>query len=367
MKKTAIVLLLLVLAMLMSACASPGVTSTAQDFTSTNLEKGNNYNADMENVNINESKGHIWPWEDPSIVLPPFNGETTPAGSIKSFKVLAIGDASSKDSMQFLAKLAFDAGIEDVKIGMLYRNSGGALDGQWTDFNNNTESYTYYQDTGDGWVATAKAKAQDVLKSEKWDFVIVHQNLCNQPDSKTYGFISNLVTSIHNILRTGTDNTNKNPNAKIYCMQVWAYEINSRNNLYNHTKYYQNPETKTYDQMLMYTQGVDTIKAQVVPQKNIDGVIPVGTAIQNMRASYWSDGMTKDAEYLTTTGKVAAAVAMFKYLTGYDINDMAWSDPVFDHARPHRGVIIESANNAYLNPFSVTPSVYHMDINGGNE
>ena len=103
----------------------------------------------------------------------------------------------------------------------------------------------------------------------------------------------------------------------------------------------------------MHNTSVDTIKAQVVPQKNIDGVIPVGTAIQNMRESYWSDGMTKDAEFLSNTGKVAAAVAMFKFITGYDINGMTLSDPVFDHARTHIGVIIESANNAYLNPFEI--------------
>lgn len=361
MKKTAIVLLVLVLAMLMSACASPDVTPTPQDPTSTNLEKGNNYNADMENVNVNQSKGHIWPWEDPSIVLPPFSGETTPAGSIKSLKVLALGDSSSKDSLQFLAKLALEAGIKDVKVGMLYRNGGGALDGQCNDFKNNTASYTYHVDTGDGWVSTPNAKAQDVLKSEKWDVVIVHQNLCNQPDAKTYGPLTEFVNSIDNILRVGTGNANKNADAKIYFMQVWAYEINNRNNLYNHTKYYQNPTTKAYDQKLMHNTAVDTIKAQVVPQKNIDGVIPVGTAIQNMRESYWSDGMTKDAEFLSNTGKVAAAVAMFKFITGYDINGMTLSDPVFDHARTHIGVIIESANNAYLNPFATTPSVYHVD------
>jgi len=359
MKKATIVLLVLVLAVLMSACAGPGVTPTPQDITSTNLEKGNDYNANMENVNANESKARIWPWEDPSIVLPPFSGETTPAGSIKSLKVLAIGDSSSKDSMQFLAKLSLEAGIEDVKIGMLYRNAGGKLADQWNDFNSNSASFTYYEDIGEGWVTSPEtAQAQDVLRSEKWDVVIVHQNLSLHPDKSSYGNLTELADLINNILRVG-EGENKNPDAKIYWMQVWAYEINNRNNLYNHTKYYQNPETKAYDQKLMYTTAVDTIKEKVVPQANIDGVIPVGTAIQNMRESYWSDGMTRDAEFLTNTGKVAAAVAMFKYLTGYDINDMAWSDPAFDHARPHRGVIIESANNAYLNPFATTPSVYH--------
>ncbi len=362
MKRTTIVLLVLVLAMMMSACASLGVAPTPQESNPTNLEKGNNYNANMENaINTNETKSRVWPWEDPSITLPEFTGETTEPGTIKSLKVLAIGDASSKDSMQFLAKLALEAGIEDVKIGMLYRNNGGSLDGQANDFKNNTQSYTYHEDTGDGWVTTSEARAQDVLKSDAWDYVIIHQNLSLHPDANTYGSISSFVSSVRNILDNDAINANANAAAKILWMHVWTYEINNRNNLYNHTKYYKNPETGAYDQMLMYTKGIETIKEKVLTQGYIDGVIPVGTAIQNMRESYWSDGLTKDAEYLTNTGKVAAAVAMFKYLTGYDINGMELSDPAFDHARPHLGVIKESANNAYLNPFEVTPSVYHVD------
>ena len=359
-RRISTIALVLALLMLMSACAVPAVLDENKN-TPANLKEGNNYNADMENMNNAQSAGRIWPWEDPSITLPAFTGSVTEPGTIKSLKVLALGDASSKDSMQFLYKLAAEAGITDVKIAVLYRNSGGSLEGQWNDFNNNNAAYTYYEDMGEGWVSTPNAKAQDVLKSEKWDFVIVHQNLSLHPDKGTYSALSSFTTAINNILCNGSgDNANKNPDAKLVWMQVWAYEINNRNNLYNHTKYYQNPETKAYDQMLMYTTAVETIKSLVATDKNIDGIIPVGTAIQNMREAYWSDGMTKDAEFLSNTGKVAAAVAMFKYLTGYDINGMELSDSAFDHARPHLNVIKESANNAYLHPYEVTVSVYDI-------
>ncbi len=356
-RRIAMIALSLALVTLMSACAMPSILKGSKA-TPANLQEGNNYNADMENGNnTNESNGRVWPWEDPSITLPPFIGEVTEPGSVKSLKVLAFGDASSKDSMQFLAKLAKEAGVEDVKIAVLYRNGGGQLDGQWNDFNNNAEAYTYHEDIGEGWVSTSNAKPQDTLQSEKWDFVIVHQNLSLHPDSKSYDSLSAFVGAIHNILRVGSGE-NKNPDAKVLWMQVWAYEINSRNNLYNHTKYYKDTKTDTYDQMLMYNTAVQTIKSLVVTQPYINGVIPVGTAVQNMRESYWSDGMTKDAEFLTTTGKTLAALMLFKSLTGYDVNGMELSDPAFDHARPHLGVIKESVNNAYLTPYAVTASVY---------
>ena len=358
-RKLSIVALLLAGMMLMTACAIPGIVPTAQENNPTTLEKGN-YNADMEQLNnTNSSKAYIWPWEDDSITLPPFTGSVTEAGTIHSLKVLAIGDSSSKDSLQFLAKLAIEAGIEDVKVGMLYRNAGGGLDAQWGDFNNNSAAYTYYEDTGAGWVATPDACAQDTLKADKWDYVIVHQNLCLHPDASTYSTLPQFITAIDGILCGGSgDNTNKNPEAKILWMQTWAYEINSRNNLYNHTKYYKNPQTNAYDQTLMYTTAVETIKNKVLSQQKVAGMIPVGTAVQNMREAYWTDGMTHDGEFLSNTGKVMAALMMFKSLTGYDINGMELSDPVFDHARPHLVVIKESVNNAYLNPYAVTTSVY---------
>lgn len=359
-RRLSMIALLLAVVTLMSACSVPGILKDSKA-TPENLQEGNNYNVDMENGNnTNKSNSRVWPWEDSSITLPPFTGEVTEPGTVKSLKVLAFGDSSSKDSMQFLAKLAIEAGVEDVKIAVLYRNAGGALDGQSDDFANNTDGYTYYEDTGDGWVTTANAKPQDTLQSEKWDFVIVHQNLCNHPDKETYTKLPTFVAAIHNLLRVG-EGENKNPGAKILWMQIWAYEINNRNNLYNHTKYYKNPTTGNYDQMLMYSTAVETIKAQVLKNQNIDGMIPAGTAVQNMRESYWSDGLTREAEFLTNTGKVLAALMLFKSLTGYDVNGMEMSDPTFDHARPHLGVIKESVNNAYLNPFAVSSSVYHID------
>ena len=360
-RRIPIIALLLALVTLMTACAMPGDIFKSNQTNSANLQEGNNYNADMENGNnTNATKSRIWPWEDPSITLPPFTGEVTEAGTIKSLKVLALGDSSSKDSMQFLAKLAIEAGIEDIKVAVLYRNAGGTLDYQSNDFVSNTNGYTYYEDLGEGWVSTANAKPQDILQSEKWDYVIVHQNLCLHPDKGTYTKLPTLLSAIHNLLRVG-EGENKNPAAKILWMQVWAYEINNRNNLYNHTKYYKNPTTGSYDQMLMYNTAVETIQNFVVTETYIDGVIPVGTAVQNMRESYWSDGLTREAEFLSNTGKVLAALMLFKSLTGYDVNGMELSDSAFDHARPHQGVIKESVNNAYLTPFAVSPSVYHID------
>ncbi len=356
MKKTTIVLLVLALSMLMSACAMPGVAPTSEESIPTNLEKGNNYNADMKDLNnTNESAARIWPWEDPSIVLPPFTGEVTEPGTVKSLKIVVVGDASAKDAWYFFPQIAKEAGI-DLKLVVLYSNGNkGDIIQHYT----STNLYTQYEYTNDGWVTVSTAAKQvDVLKTEAWDYFIINHSIANSGVSTSY-------ISLNSTLKTALlAMVSKNPKVKLLFMQTWAYEINDRNNLFNAFKAYNT------DQQKMYADINAAIKARVVTSSSIakeatnankDGVIPVGTAVQNMRESYWSDGLTRDSEFLSTTGKVLAAVMLFKSITGYDINNLELSDPVFDHARPHLGVIKESVNNAYLKPYETTDSVYHMD------
>ncbi len=355
-KRTTLTVLILVLAMLMSACAIPGESIFK------NLEKGNDYNADMENANkATASNGRIQPWEDPSIVLPAFTGTVTAPGTIKSLKILAVGDASARDAWYFFPQIAKEAGIE-IKVAVLYR--GGDIAAH-NDANN---TYTHYENTGDGWVTVSTdAKQADVLQSEAWDYYVINQGIANSGKVDTFVDLNTLLGSVKTAL------TAKNPNAKTLFMQTWAYEVNNRNNLYNGLKNYgsaqQHQQQKYAElQQQMFEEINNTVKSKVITCTNLskaatnannNGVIPVGTAVQNMREAYWSDGLTRESDLLTNTGKVLAAVTLFKCITGYDINGMELSDPVFDHARPHLGVIKESANNAYLHPYEVTASVYN--------
>lgn len=356
MKRTTIVLLVLALAMLMSACAMPGVTPTTQESIPTNLEKGNNYNADMENANnVNESNARVWPWEDPNITLPAFTGAVTAPGTIKSLKILAVGDASARDAWYFFPQIAKEAGI-DVKVTVLCNNNSDLS----AHGNSVRTTYTHYENTGDDWVTLGTAvKQADVLKADAWDYYIVNQSIKNSGKADTYGSLNNLFRTSYLSMAI------KNKNVKMLFMQTWTYENHDRNNLFNGFKDYGE------NQQQMFTAINDAIASKVTTCSNLskvptnannDGVLPVGTAVQNMRESYWTDGIARDSEYLTNTGKVLAAVTLFKCITGYDINGLKLSDPVFDHARPHLGVIKESANNAYLNPYAVTPSVYHVDF-----
>ena len=355
-RRIPLIALALALVMIMSACAIPGVT--------TNLQEGNDYNADMENVtNTTESNGRIWPWEDPSITLPEFTGTVAEPGSVTSLKIVVMGDQSAKDAWEFFPQIAKEAGI-DIKISILCMNASSNKANiyahRWQ-----TYKYTHYQNTGDGWETLSTSTTRtSVLKSEKWQYFVINQSIWDSGKASTINEGDN--TFLAEICRSVTVDIS-GTKEKCLWMQTWAYEENSRNNLFNGYKDYNNDQTQMYEAICNAIQSCvvgeyyfKQKEANKVATNSLrDSVIPVGTAVQNMREAYWSDGLTRDGEYLSNTGKVLAALMLFKSLTNYDINDLELSDPVFDHARPHLGVIKESVNNAYLTPYAVTPSVYN--------
>ena len=357
-KRIPLIAMVLALVMMMSACAMPGMITTPK-----NLQEGN---ADMENVNnATETNGRIWPWEDPSIILPEFTGTVAEPGSVKSLKIIVMGDKSAKDAWEFFPQIAKEAGI-DIKISILCMNTNKSQQASINSHRWQSYNYTHYQNTGDGWVTvTANTSRVKPLGSENWQYFVINQCIWDSGKADTINSGDN--TYLAELLRTVKNEIPGNQE-KCLWMQTWAYENNSRNNLFNGYKDYGE------NQMQMYNAINDAIQSCVVnnyyfKQKKEadkvatnalkDSVIPVGTAVQNMREAYWSDGLTRDAEFLSNTGKVLAALMLFKSITGYDVNDLELSDPVFDHARPHLGVIKESVNNAYLAPYAVTPSVYH--------
>ena len=360
-RRTPLIALVLALVMLMSACAMPGILTNSQK-----NQEGNEYNADMENVtNATESNGRIWPWEDPSITLPEFTGTAAEPGSVTSLKIIVMGDASAKDAWEFFPQIAKEAGI-DIKISILCMNvnksqQASIYNHRWQSFN-----YTHYQNTGDGWKTLSNSTSRtSVLKSENWQYFVINQSIWDSGKADTINAGDN--TFLAEICRTVKNDI---PGTKEKClwMQTWAYEENSRNNLFNGFKDYGENQMQMFEAINNVIQSCVVGEYYFKPKKGEpkiptnaleDSVIPVGTAVQNMREAYWSDGLTRDAEYLSNTGKVLAALMLFKSVTAYDINDLELSDPVFDHARPHLGVIKESVNNAYLNPYAVTPSVYN--------
>jgi len=258
----------------------------------------------------------------------------------KDLKVLAIGNSFSDDGMQYIYQIAQDYGVENIVLGNLYIG-GAELSLHATNALSNTQAYTYRKNTTGTWVSTPSKSILDALLDEEWDIITVQQasGKSGRPD-----FYEPHLTQL-----LGFVHENKtNEKAKVYWHMTWAYQQTSTHG-----------EFPFYDsnQMTMYNAIVSTYQSAVQPKESISGLIPAGTAIQNVRTSYIGDTVTSDGYHLNSgVGRYTAGLTWFKAITKLSIDNITY--------RP-QGVTVsdlsaikEAVNNAVLNPFVVTNSTF---------
>ncbi len=275
-----------------------------------------------------------------------WQNEILPA--VKSLKLLAIGNSFSNNALEYLPILAKELGIEEVIIGKLYVG-GCTVEGHWSRAQSGADYESFQVNTtGDASWTTYPAgqrSLQFALELYDWDIITMQQGspVSGMPDS--LGNLQNLIDFV---------NTNKtNPTAKLYWHMTWAYSQFS-----NHSGFanYGN------DQMTMYNAIVDLSKNYIVPNENFAGIIPAGTAVQNYRDDD-ADNKTIESTYVTTDGyhlktyaRVVASLTWLRTLTGLSLDDVTCrSNDTVKFARAHLKTIKKAANDAYLNPYEVTP------------
>ncbi len=257
---------------------------------------------------------------------------------IRSIKILAIGNSFSVDAMTYLWDVFHIAGFEEIVLGNLYIG-GCDLDTHWSNMQSGAASYTYYKNTTGIQETIEKQDLASVLKSDTWDFITVQQSSPNSGLASTYGNLQNITDYI-------TKNKT-NPNAKLFWHMTWAYQKNSTQTGFSN---YQSSQQVMYDSIIQTTQDV------VLKNSNIDGVIPCGTTIQNLRTSYLGDAFTRDSYHLSyDLGRFSAAVTWFATLTGLSaekITDVPNSN--YMKICQNVAVIKEAADAAVANPYTIT-------------
>ena len=286
--------------------------------------------------------------------------------AVKSLKVLAIGNSFSDDAMAYLAIIAKAAGIEEIVLGNLYIG-GCSMATHYDNANVNHPNYTYRKNTGDGWVNTPNTSIETALADEEWTIITMQQVSQNsglghtiEGSSPNFPYLSSLITTIQGKIKY---KFKYEETPKIYWHMTWAYAQNSTHGGFaNYGK----------DQMTMYNAIVGTVRETIAPffakkqaDKKLTGFIPSGTAIQNLRSSYFEDAMvTRDGYHLSyTTGRFTASLTWFRTLTGLSIDELDFSDDAsLVFLTDDLEMIKESVNNAYLNPYAITQSQYTTDL-----
>lgn len=269
------------------------------------------------------------------------NSRTEEIPATKSVKILAIGNSFSMDCVEYLWDICKSGGVENIVIGHLYYG-GCSLDGHWQFMQTGSGAYTYYENSDGQWITYPGYQATAAMAREDWDYIVVQQVSGSSGMPDTY---ENLDKILHFIETRKT-----NPNAKILWNMTWAYQANSTH-----------PDFSKYnrDQMTMYNAIVDTVETKILTNDRIAGVIPAGTAIQNLRTSYVGDTMTVDGYHLNHShGRYTAALAWYAAITGGSPDDVTWFPSGHTSLSNHFTVISEAVRNAIETPYAVTESEY---------
>ncbi len=255
---------------------------------------------------------------------------------VRTVKVLAIGNSFSVDAMEHLYGIFHDAGFTDIYLGNLYIG-GCSLDAHWNNWKRNTKAYTYYWNDRGVWQQENGKTILECLESQDWDVVTLQQASHDSGKLETYGNLQNLVDAVKETA----------PQAKLYWHMTWAYQADS---IHGGFLYYGN------DQLRMYTGIATVAQMKVAKTEGIDGFIPSGTAIQNLRTTSVGDTLTRDGYHLSYgLGRYTAAMTWFAALTGLPVEAIDYVPMQFGgEVNFHLAEIKTAVAGAMETPFEVT-------------
>ena len=177
---------------------------------------------------------------------------------MKTTKVLAIGNSFSEDGVKFLAQVAGAVGM-DVKVVTLYIG-GCPLERHWSNIETGEAAYQYEHN---GVITERRTSIEEVLKEEKWDYIVTQQASHDSGWIESYEPFMGLIVEY---LRREA------PNTKLMLQETWAYEPDSTHA--NFMRY-------NRDQKLMYQKLHANYHAMA--EKYDLKIIPSGTIIQKLR------------------------------------------------------------------------------------
>jgi hypothetical protein len=243
--------------------------------------------------------------------------------------------------MQYLYDIFASVG-KPVVLGNLYLNNS-TLEKHADNIKNSNSAYTLKKNTKGEWVNNTYKSIQNAILNDAWDIITVQQAIGDAGVPSTYEPLDAILQFLE--LRKVSSET------RILWNMTWAYPKNSTE------KPFENNYGK--DQMVMYNAIISTIQSEVLTKPSISGVIPTGTAIQNLRTSYLGDTLNRDKQYLSEdVGRYTAALTWFYYLTGISPDKVTWVPEDYSNIKDHFIVIHEAVVNAVKNPYEVTQSKY---------
>lgn len=265
-----------------------------------------------------------------------------PVKDDKVLKVLAIGNSFSTDTTHYLAMVAKAEGFKEVRLGNLYI-SGCKVETHALNAKDDQPAYKFYTNFDGSWSSTEGVSLSYALKLEDWDIITMQQGSSQSGKPDTYEpHLTELIQYV---------NENKtNPYAKLAWNMTWAYQSDFTKDMF---------QNYDRDQMKMYNAICDAVKTKVQPHSEFAYMIPTGTAIQNVRTSYFGDTLTRDGYHLSDLGRIIASYTWLATFLGEPLTEinttMVGTSLVLTDS--DKQVIMEAVNAALEQPLAITQSL----------
>lgn len=254
-----------------------------------------------------------------------------------SFKILSIGNSYSLNAIYYLQDIAKDCGAKDIVIGGLYIG-GCSLTKHWETIqaNGKYEKYRKYTTSLTYTESLNTYTLEKALKEEDWDIITIQQSSADSPFYYTYAMLSNIIRYVKQFC----------PETKIVWHMTWSYA-----NSYDSSTF----KKFDRDQVKMYNGIVESIKKMVLTNGYINGVIPVGTALQNVRSTHIGDTLNpNDGTHLAGNyGLYTAGLTWYAYLTGKDVMSLPLTPPSSADTK-ELNTLKTAVKNAIENPYEIT-------------
>lgn len=236
-------------------------------------------------------------------------------------KILCIGNSFSQDAASYLS-LAAENQQAEIHVENLFIG-GCSLERH---YNNMLSGEKAYELEINGESTHTYVSLDEALKKEKWDVITVQQASHFSAFYDTYQpFISELVNFIRG----------KQPEAKVFIHQTWAYEDNSQRLTDNGFASGKEMFAKIQEN---YCRAAEECSA--------DGLIPSGQVFENMAAK--GIKCHRDTFHASLgAGRYALALTWIKALTGADINKNTFSDTAEPVSADEIEIIKKSVNEAF--------------------
>ena len=217
--------------------------------------------------------------------------------------ILAIGNSFSQDAMRYLYQIYQGYGYTEIELANLMM-SGCSLAQHCENLRTDAAAYEFEHNTNGTWQTDPEKRSMAYgIDYREWDIIVIQQVSGYAGDPASYG--DDFKTLLNYVSgRVAGKST------RIYWHMTWAYQSDSTH--VDFAKY-------DNDQMTMYRAITDTVRSVVLPESDIDGVIPSATAVQNMRTGSLGDTLTRDGFHMNLVyGRYLVGLTWACALTGED-------------------------------------------------